>query len=144
MVLTRGTVVVEAALRSGAINTARHAGELNRAVMAVPGPVIAEQSADCHELIRQCAATCVTGARDVIELVAPLGGPRQGRRVTRSFPQMASIPRPHRSSRSSAQDRTRARGDRDPRRSRPGHRAALPRLARRNWPRRALRPGLAR
>jgi len=71
--LSRGTVVVEAALRSGAINTAKHAGELNRAVMAVPGPVTAEQSAGCHELIRECAATCVTGARDVIELVAPLG-----------------------------------------------------------------------
>jgi DNA processing protein len=71
--LSRGTVVVEAALRSGAINTARHAGELNRAVMAVPGPVTAEQSAGCHELIRDCAATCVTRAGDVIELVAPLG-----------------------------------------------------------------------
>jgi len=76
--LSRGTVVVEAALRSGAINTARHAGELNRAVMAVPGPVTAEQSAGCHELIRACAATCITGARDVIELVAPLGEAEPG------------------------------------------------------------------
>ena len=41
--------------------------------MAVPGLVTAEQSAGCHQLIRDCAATCVTGARDVIELVAPLG-----------------------------------------------------------------------
>ncbi len=71
--LSRGTVVVEAALRSGAINTARHAGELNRPVMAVPGPVTSEQSAGCHELIRESGATCVTGARDVVELVAPLG-----------------------------------------------------------------------
>jgi DNA processing protein len=71
--LSRGTLVVEAALRSGAINTARHARELNRPVMAVPGPITSEQSAGCHELIRESGATCVTGARDVIELVAPLG-----------------------------------------------------------------------
>ncbi|MDR2983801.1 MAG: DNA-processing protein DprA [Nocardiopsaceae bacterium] len=70
--LSRGTLVVEAALRSGAINTARHAQELNRPVMAVPGPITSEQSAGCHELIRE-SATCVTGARDVIELITPLG-----------------------------------------------------------------------
>src|SRR5215470_5946655 len=71
--LSRGTLVVEAALRSGALNTARHARELNRPVMAVPGPITSEQSAGCHELIRQTDATCVTSAADVIELVAPLG-----------------------------------------------------------------------
>ena len=43
--LSRGTVVVEAALRSGALNSARHARELCRPVMAVPGPVTSEQSA---------------------------------------------------------------------------------------------------
>ncbi len=71
--LSRGTLIVEAALRSGALNTARQAGELNRAVMAVPGPVTSDQSAGCHELIRECRATCVTRAKDVIELVSPLG-----------------------------------------------------------------------
>jgi DNA processing protein len=76
--LSRGTVVVEAALRSGAINTARHAHELNRPVMAVPGPVTSEQSAGCHELIRESGAICVTGASDVLELVAPLGGDECG------------------------------------------------------------------
>ena len=76
--LSRGTVVVEAALRSGAINTARHAQELNRPVMAVPGPVTSEQSAGCHELIRESGAICVTGARDVIDLVAPLGDAEGG------------------------------------------------------------------
>jgi DNA processing protein len=70
--LSRGTLVVEAALRSGAINTARHAHELNRPVMAVPGPITSEQSAGCHELIRE-SATCVTGAGEVIELITPLG-----------------------------------------------------------------------
>jgi DNA processing protein len=71
--LSRGTVVVEAALRSGALNTARHAGELNRPVMAVPGPVTSLQSAGCHQLIRDWGATCVTSAADVIELIGPLG-----------------------------------------------------------------------
>jgi len=70
--LSRGTVVVEAALRSGALNTARHARELCRPVMAVPGPVTSEQSAGCHELIRDYGAMCVTCANDVL---AHVGGP---------------------------------------------------------------------
>ena len=81
--LGRGTVVVEAALRSGALNTARHARELCRPVMAVPGPVTSEQSAGCHELIREYGAMCVTDARDVLEHLSPAGegtggGPRRG------------------------------------------------------------------
>lgn len=80
--LSRGTVVVQAALRSGALNTARHARELCRPVMAVPGPVTTEQSAGCHELIMSYGAACVTAARDVIEHVSPPGtggeGPRFG------------------------------------------------------------------
>lgn len=71
--LSRGTIVVEAARRSGAINTARHARDLNRPVMAVPGPITSEQSAGCHDLIREWDATCVTSAREVFEMVAPLG-----------------------------------------------------------------------
>lgn len=75
--LGRGTVVVEAALRSGALNTARHARELCRPVMAVPGPVTSEQSAGCHELIRAYGAMCVTAAGDVLEHLEPgaAGGP---------------------------------------------------------------------
>jgi DNA processing protein len=71
--LSRGTVVVEAALRSGALNTARHARELCRPVMAVPGPVTSEQSAGCHELIREYGAMCVTNAKDVVEHLDPGG-----------------------------------------------------------------------
>jgi DNA processing protein len=85
--LSRGTVVVEAALRSGALSTAKHARELRRPLMAVPGPVTSEQSAGCHELIREWAALCVTGARDVVEHVSPAGtgmsGPRMGPAVPR-------------------------------------------------------------
>lgn len=86
--LSRGTLVVEAARRSGALNTARHARELNRHLMAVPGPVTSAQSAGCHELIRESGAVCVTGADDVIELLAPLGeiggADREGREPARS------------------------------------------------------------
>ena len=71
--LSRGTVVVEAALRSGALSTAKHARELCRPLMAVPGQVTSEQSAGCHELIREWGAVCVTGAADVLEHVSPLG-----------------------------------------------------------------------
>jgi DNA processing protein len=67
--LSRGTVVVEAALRSGALNTARHAHTQGRPLMAVPGPVTSTQSAGCHEAIREWGAICVTDARDVLELL---------------------------------------------------------------------------
>ncbi|MFC0553960.1 DNA-processing protein DprA [Planotetraspora thailandica] len=72
--LSRGTVVVQAALRSGALNTATHASGLNRHLMAVPGPITAETSEGCHALIRQGKAVCVTSADEVIELVGSIGG----------------------------------------------------------------------
>ena len=71
--LSRGTVVVEAGLRSGALNSARHARDLGRPLMAVPGPVTSEVSAGCHKIMREWGAVCVTGAADVIELLTPLG-----------------------------------------------------------------------
>src|SRR5204862_5960845 len=78
--LTRGTVVVEAALRSGALNTARHARDQGRPLMAVPGPVTSVQSAGCHEIIREWGAICVTSAGDVTELLAFGDGAAAGRR----------------------------------------------------------------
>jgi DNA processing protein len=86
--LSRGTVVVEAALRSGALNTARHARELCRPVMAVPGRIDSEQSAGCHELIRAYGAMCVTSADDVVEHLQPSGtdgssAPRHGAAIAR-------------------------------------------------------------
>lgn len=68
--LSRGTVVVEAALRSGALNTARHARDQGRPLMAVPGPVTSAQSAGCHQAIREWGAICVTNAREVMELLS--------------------------------------------------------------------------
>jgi DNA processing protein len=71
--LTRGTVIVEAGERSGALNTARHAALLGRPLMAVPGPVTSAQSAGCHRIIRDWGATCVTRADDIIEMLSPVG-----------------------------------------------------------------------
>ncbi|MCB2413147.1 DNA-processing protein DprA [Demequina sp. TTPB684] len=66
------TVVVEAAHRSGALSTARHAAELVRPVAAVPGPVTSASSAGCHALIRDGVAVLVTDASEVLELAASL------------------------------------------------------------------------
>lgn len=66
--MTQATVVVEAAWRSGALNTARHAAELMRPVGAVPGPVTSMASAGCHRLLREGVAVCVTDLGEVLEL----------------------------------------------------------------------------
>lgn len=71
----RATVVVEAALRSGALSTARHAAELGRPVGAVPGPVTSAASAGCHRLIQDGMAL-VSDARDVLDMVQPLDAAR--------------------------------------------------------------------
>jgi DNA processing protein len=71
--LSRGTVVVEAAVRSGALNTASWTQRLNRPVMGVPGPVTSAPSEGVHQLIRSGAATLVTRADDVLELTAAMG-----------------------------------------------------------------------
>lgn len=67
--LAQATVVVEAAWRSGALNTARHAAELLRPVGAVPGPVTSMVSAGCHRLLREGLAVCVTDLDEVLELL---------------------------------------------------------------------------
>ena len=76
--LTAGTVVAEAGLRSGALDTARHARELGRPVMAVPGPVTSSASGGCHQLIRDGQATCVTCAAEVITDVSAATGRHSG------------------------------------------------------------------
>ncbi|MEW2295935.1 DNA-processing protein DprA [Streptomyces sp. NPDC006743] len=70
--LTRGTVVVEAALRSGSLVTARAAQRLGRHTMGVPGPATSARSAGVHELLRG-GATLVTDAAEVVELVGDIG-----------------------------------------------------------------------
>jgi DNA processing protein len=71
--LGRGTVVVEAAARSGSLNTASWAARIHRPVMGVPGPVTSATSQGVHALIRSGAATLVTGPADVLELVGAMG-----------------------------------------------------------------------
>lgn len=71
--MTRGTVVVEAGLRSGSRSTAAEAARLARIVAAVPGPVTSMVSAGCHELIRSGVAELVTDAAEAAELLGDLG-----------------------------------------------------------------------
>jgi DNA processing protein len=70
--LTRGTVVIEAAHRSGSLVTARAAQRLGRHTMGVPGPATSGLSAGVHELLRG-GAVLVTDAAEVVELVGDMG-----------------------------------------------------------------------
>jgi DNA processing protein len=71
--LSAGTIVVEAAARSGSRQTARRAAELSRALLAVPGAVTSTMSVGCHQLIRQHGATLVTNAAEIVAELGRLG-----------------------------------------------------------------------
>ncbi|MGP3536472.1 DNA-processing protein DprA [Microbacterium sp. RD1] len=73
--LADATVVVEAGLRSGSLNTAAHAASLGRGLGAVPGPVTSAASAGCHRILRSFDGVCVTGADDVREMLGLASGP---------------------------------------------------------------------
>ncbi|HEY8356951.1 MAG TPA: DNA-processing protein DprA, partial [Ramlibacter sp.] len=75
--LGQGTLVVEAALQSGSLITARLAAELGKDVFAIPGSIHSPQARGCHLLLRQ-GAKLVESAQDVLEdlrMVAPAPPP---------------------------------------------------------------------
>jgi DNA processing protein len=69
--ISLGLIVVEAAERSGALISARHAMEQGREVFAVPGPVDSRASRGCHRLLRD-GARLVESVEDVLEELGPL------------------------------------------------------------------------
>ena len=85
--MTSGTVLVEAALRSGALNTAGWAEALHRQVMCVPGPVTSYTSQGVNNFLREGRGTVVTRGEEVLELVGRAGEhlvePRGGERRRR-------------------------------------------------------------
>lgn len=76
--IAAGTLVVEAAPKSGSLITARLAGEMGREVMAVPGSPLDSRSHGCNQLIRD-GAVLVQCAEDVIELLSGFDGAPRSR-----------------------------------------------------------------
>jgi DNA processing protein len=71
--ISAGTIVVEAAPRSGSLITARLAAEAGREVMAVPGSPLDPRAQGCNQLIRD-GATLIQNAGDVVEELRPMEG----------------------------------------------------------------------
>lgn len=90
--MAAGTLVVEAAPKSGSLITARLAAEAGRDVMAIPGSPLDSRSRGCNELIRG-GATLVQGVDDILELVSPMTASRP-RHVAAPVQRYAQQPQP--------------------------------------------------
>jgi DNA processing protein len=84
--LSLGVVVVEAALRSGSLITARLAAEQGRLVFAVPGSPLDPRAQGANDLIRTKDATLVQGAADVLDDIAGMAGARVSRQPRFTVP----------------------------------------------------------
>jgi len=82
--LSRGTVVVEAARRSGALATVHRAHEIGRLVMAVPGPITSMASAGPNRLLHDGTARAVTSPDEVVGLITGDAGRAPGAQVPRA------------------------------------------------------------
>lgn len=82
--LARVTVVVEAAVKSGALITVDAALDQGRTVLAVPGPITSPTSEGCNKLIQQGATPALTAADILEELGLPRGDTATGKREARS------------------------------------------------------------
>ena len=70
--LSRGTVVVEAAFRSGSLRTARDAAAIYRPVMAIPGLITSPTSEGCHRLVAERCAELVSSVSEIFAQVTLL------------------------------------------------------------------------
>ena len=86
--LSQATVVVEANWQSGAMNTVKHAEDLERPIGAVPGLVTSPTSAGCHKLIRELRATLIADSADLLELLSETA---IGRPQDRYLPGMGAL-----------------------------------------------------
>lgn len=88
--LAHGTLVIEAAPKSGSLITARRAGDYGREVMAVPGSPLDPRAQGCNQLIRE-GATLIQTVGDVLEALGPIDA-RMAREPRRAYVETLAVP----------------------------------------------------